>query len=205
MNKAYVVYKHTTPSNKVYIGITSCDVKRRWQNGKNYKSNKYFTNAINKYKWENIKHEILFDNLTKEQAEIKEIKLIAEYKSNNIKYGYNIENGGNATGKLSKETKRKIGLANKGKICWTKGKHLSEEHKNKISQTEKGRISPMKGKHWTIEQKANVGTAIICINTGDIFYSIREAARKTKCDKSNIIKVLKGVYKQTGGMTFEYK
>ena len=43
----YIVYKHTTPSNKIYIGITSCGVERRWQKGKNYKHNKYFTNAIN--------------------------------------------------------------------------------------------------------------------------------------------------------------
>ena len=62
----------------------------------------------------------------------------------------------------------------------------------------------MKGKHWTIEQRANVGTSIICIQTGEKFYSIREASRKTGCDRANILKVLKGIYKQTGGMTFEY-
>lgn len=200
----YIVYKHTTPSNKVYIGITSCDVERRWQGGRNYKNNKYFTNAINKYGWDNIKHEIFFNGLSKEEAEQKEIKLIAFYKSNNIKFGYNIENGGNSTGKLSEETKRKISIANKGKSSWIKGKHWSNEHKRKISEIEKGRISPMKGKHWSIEQKANVGTAVLCVNTGERFYSIREASRKTGCDRANISRVLKGKYKQTGGMTFEY-
>lgn len=27
----YKVYKHTTPSNKVYIGITTNKLSRRWQ------------------------------------------------------------------------------------------------------------------------------------------------------------------------------
>lgn len=199
----YIVYKHTTPSNKIYIGITSCDVERRWQKGRNYKSNKYFTNAINKYGWENIKHEILFDNLSKKEAETKEIELIKKYKSNNIKYGYNIENGGNATGKLSEETKRKISLANKGRHFI--GRKHTEEEKQRVSKKLKGRVSPMKGKHWTIEQRANVGTSIICIQTGEKFYSIREASRKTGLQKTGIMGVLKGKYKQTGGLTFKYE
>lgn len=205
MSKKYIVYKHTTPSGKVYIGITGNTVERRWQNGRNYKSNKHFTNAIKKYGWDNIKHEILSDNLTKEQAEAKEILLIKKYKSNNMNYGYNVENGGNATGKLSEETKKKISIANKGKTSWLKGKHWSEEHKKRISEKEKGRISPMKGKHWSIEQRSNVGTSIICIDTGEIFYSIREAERRTGLSHSNILRCLKGIYKQTGGLHFEYE
>ena len=204
MNNIYKVYKHTTPRGKVYIGITGNTVERRWQNGRNYKNNKHFTNAIKKYGWDNIKHEILFDNLTKEQAEEKEILLIKKYKSNNMNYGYNVENGGNATGKLSEETKKKISIANKGKTSWLKGKHWSEEHKKRISEKEKGRVSPMKGKHWTIEQRANVGTAILCVETGEHFYSIRDAERKTGLQRTGIMGVLKGKYKQTGGMTFEY-
>lgn len=201
----YIVYKHTTPNGKVYIGITGRTVERRWQGGRNYKSSKHFNNAIQKYGWNNIKHEILFEGLSKENAEEKEIELIDKYKSNNPNFGYNTENGGNSKGKLSEETKKKISNANKGKSSWIKGKHWSDEHKNKISKTLKGRLSPMKGKHWTDEQKANVGTAIICINTGEEFYSIRDASRKTKCDRANITRVLKGIYKQTGGMTFEYR
>lgn len=204
MNKKYIVYKHTTPSGKVYIGITGNTVEIRWQNGRNYKSNKHFTNAIKKYGWDNIKHEILSDNLTKEQAEEEEILLIKKYKSNNMNYGYNVENGGNATGKLSEETKKKISIANKGKTSWLKGKHWSEEHKKRISEKEKGRISPMKNKHWSIEQRAKVGTPIICIDTNELFYSIRDASRKTGCDRANIIRVLNGIYKQTGGLHFEY-
>lgn len=54
----------------MYVGITSKeDVKRRWLRGTGYKCNIHFTNAINKYGWDNIEHEILLDGLTKEEAD----------------------------------------------------------------------------------------------------------------------------------------
>lgn len=69
----YCVYKHTSPSGKVYIGQTSINPLDRWQNGKGYKKQAFY-NAIKKYGWENIKHEILYDNLTKEEATKKKLK-----------------------------------------------------------------------------------------------------------------------------------
>lgn len=129
----YTVYKHISPSNKVYIGITSRKPNRRWSAGKGYDNNDYFTKAINKYGWNNFKHEILFENLTKEEAEEKEIELIAFYKSDVRQYGYNIQHGGSSRGKHSEETKRKIGEANKGRKPWSYGNHHSEETKKKLS------------------------------------------------------------------------
>lgn len=201
--KKYKVYKHTSPSGKIYIGITGNSVERRWQQGKNYKTSTYFNNAINKYGWENIKHEVLFTSLTREQAENKEIELIKKYKSNNPKYGYNIENGGHCC-VMTKETKRKISNALKGKK-YKKRRNHTEDEKRKISNTLKGRTSPMKGKHWTIEQRSKVGKAIVCNETGERFYSIREASRKTGCDRANISRVLRGAYKQTKGLSFSYE
>ena len=197
----YKVYKHTTPSNKVYIGITRLDVERRWQNGNNYKHSPHFYNAILKYGWDNIKHEILFDGLSKNNAEKKEIELIAKYKSNNPDFGYNTENGGNAIGKVSEETKKKLSISHKG-LHYKKRRNHTLEEKKKISETLKGRISPMKGKHWTIEQRSNVGTPIICINTGEEFHSIREASRLTGCDRGNIIRVLRRNLQTDRGVDF---
>lgn len=95
-DKKWTVYKHTSPSGKVYIGITSKDPKYRWSNGKGYR-NTYFANAIKKYGWDNIEHEILFTDLNENDAKEMEKELIAKYNSNNRKYGYNMTKGGNGT------------------------------------------------------------------------------------------------------------
>ena len=136
---SYCVYKHTAPNGKVYIGITCQTVSRRWQGGRGYQKNEHFSRAIKKYGWDNIKHEILFDCLTKEQAEIKEVELIAFYKSNNPDYGYNSESGGNANKRHSEETKRKMHEAQLGEKSHAYGKHPSAETIEKIRAANKGK------------------------------------------------------------------
>lgn len=139
--KKYIVYKHTTPCGKIYIGITSQEPNKRWNGGSGYLNNDYFMKAISKYGWSNIKHEILFQGLTKAEAESKEIELIAFYKSDKRQFGYNIQHGGNSIGKHSEETKRKIGSANKGNKTWN-GKHHSKETKEKMSEIHIGKSMP---------------------------------------------------------------
>ena len=140
-DKHYTVYMHISPSGKRYIGITSMSVDERWRNGRGYlykykDKDEYrqpaFARAILKYGWGNFEHEVIDSSLTKEEAEQMEIELITYYKSNLPEYGYNISNGGNSVGKLSEETKRKIGEFNKGKIT-------SEETKRKMSESAKGK------------------------------------------------------------------
>lgn len=95
MDKKLCVYKHTNKINgKCYIGITSKNPNERWGiDGVGYKG-QYFYEAILKYGWENFLHEILYTDLTVEQACDKEIALINYYKSNNPKFGYNQSIGG---------------------------------------------------------------------------------------------------------------
>ena len=81
-SNTYIVYKHTSPNDKIYIGISKNDPKYRWlSNGKGYKSQTVFFNAIIKYGWINFKHEILYTNLSEEEALNKEEELIRLYKS----------------------------------------------------------------------------------------------------------------------------
>ena len=186
--RKYIVYKHTAPNQKVYIGITCKNPIYRWNNGKGYIQNNHFYKAILKYGWDNIKHEILFTGLTKEQACKKEIELIALYNSNQSKYGYNHSMGGESGSlgvkrteetrkkmsqarkgiKLSAETKRKLSDINKGKQPWNKGKHLSEEYRKKLSEAKKGKhlggakkgkTSNRKGVHLTEETKIKMSEA----------------------------------------------
>ena len=94
--KQYSVYIHINPldNNKVYIGLTKQKVQRRWSHGQGYKRCTYFNRAIEKYGWENFQHKVLFQNLTKEQAELKEKQLIEKYQATNPNKGYNIKKGG---------------------------------------------------------------------------------------------------------------
>lgn len=105
--KKWCVYKHDSPSGKVYIGITCQKLNRRWRDGEGYNRNTYFYRAIQKYGWDNFQHNILESNLTEKEANLKEIEYIEKYKSNNPEYGYNIESGGNAS-KMSESSKRKL-------------------------------------------------------------------------------------------------
>lgn len=90
----YIVYVHTLPNDKVYVGITKRKPNERWQKGNGYKNNKHFYNAIQKYGWENIGHHILYADLTFEEACEREKELIALFQSNHPNYGYNIAKGG---------------------------------------------------------------------------------------------------------------
>lgn len=81
----WCVYEHISPSNKVYVGITSKNPLRRWKGGKGYVRNDnhqpLFANAIIKYGWDNFKHNIVASELTFEEACNMEISLIRKYKS----------------------------------------------------------------------------------------------------------------------------
>ena len=89
--KLYCVYEHVFPSGKKYIGI-SCNAEKRWMNGNGYKTQKKMWNAIQKYGWENVRHNIIVSEITKKKAEQIERYLIAEL--NTIQNGYNVAIGG---------------------------------------------------------------------------------------------------------------
>lgn len=91
------VYKITNNiNNKSYIGITN-NYKKRWNNEKSNPKNparqQVITRAISKYGKENFTFEILYSNLTIEEACQKEQELICEYDTL-IPNGYNVDKGG---------------------------------------------------------------------------------------------------------------
>lgn len=154
------VYMHTSPSNKVYIGITSQEPKLRWGNGCNYSSNEHFNRAIKKYGWDNFKHEILFSNLSLKEAKEKEIELIAFYDSTNPEKGYNITIGGESGNGYhhTELAKQKISASMKGRTSPMKGRKQSEESKAKISESNKN-IPRRKGFTLSDETKKKIGEA----------------------------------------------
>lgn len=204
---SYTVYLHTFPNGKRYVGITCQDVKRRWRNGKGYEGQVVY-GAILKYGWNNIKHEVLFEGLTKEQAEEEEKALIKRYDTTSHANVYNVELGGNATGKVSDESKRKNSESHKGLMAgekhWHYGQHWSDEVKKKISEAHKGmkygeetlkkksaissgKGNPMYGTKIPAEHKKKLQAAcvkatskpVVCIETGKVYHSAAQAQRET--------------------------
>ena len=210
MKDNFTIYIHRNKiNNKVYIGQTSQDVNKRWNNGEGYKTSPKFYKAIKKYGWDNFEHIILYNNLSLEEANKMEIELIKKYNSTNDKYGYNITQGGKNF-HHSEETKKKISEANKISLKGNKwsdeqkrkmsekmmgennpffGKTHSEETKKLISQHRKGKCKgsehPLFGKHHdqktlnkiSQNRKSKGGKKVLCINTGEIFETMMDAAR----------------------------
>ena len=85
----YLVYMHTVPNGKVYIGITQNHPQTRWNEGSGYEKQTKFYKAIQKYGWINIKHEIIAAGLSKEEALKVENDLIIQFNAYDEKYGYN--------------------------------------------------------------------------------------------------------------------
>lgn len=198
----YTVYKHTNKiNNKVYIGITGRKVERRWCKGIGYRPKKpthvaYFYNAILKYGWDSFEHEILYSNLTKEEAELKEIALIHNYQSNVRVFGYNIDLGGNSRGKLSEETKKKVSDSwninreersrriSEGK----KGIKFTDEHRKNLSKAKKGKKAA---------NRRPVSQYDLKMNFIKRWESLEDAQNELGISKSNICRAIK--YDRTAG------
>lgn len=161
---SYKIYRHTTPSGWVYIGQTCRPVEERWKQG--YSCNPHFNRAIQKYGWDSIKHEILFEGLTKKEADQIEIELITEQrirgKCLNIANG---GDGGDTFSNRSKEsqeiTRRKNSIHAKQQV-WTNercmrisrskiGHTVSRDTRDKISKSLIGQNNPNFGKPKTPE------------------------------------------------------
>ena len=207
----YTIYMHKNKINgKIYIGQTSQEPKKRWNNGQGYIDCSRFYNAIIKYGWDNCEQIMVYQDVSQGQANTVEEQLIKQYKTQDDRYGYNIKAGGNNK-HHTEETKIKIGKANsialKGNT-WSEhhrqiiskmfsgkgnpfyGKHHTEETKKKISQSRKGKRAgedhPMYGKCHTKEElekmsknrQSKGGKQVLCIETGEIFNCMMDAARK---------------------------
>jgi group I intron endonuclease len=142
-------------NNKIYIGESKNVLDRLSGHKTLLKQNKheniYLQRAWNKYGIENFKFELL-EECNEEFRKSTENYWCNLLNTHNSKYGYNLrKTTPNGYSKHSEETKKKIGIANKGKEHSKEfkeavskrmlGTNMPEEVKRKISEKMKGRIT----------------------------------------------------------------
>lgn len=153
----YCIYIHTFPNGKRYIGQTCVEPRIRWRNGRRYSG--LMRKAIDKYGWDNIKHEVIYTGLTVERANEIEKKLIRDYKTTDTRYGYNITKGGDGyRGAHHSEKTREI-LRKKALEQWEKQRAngyvpppITEEAREHLSKSHSGQTAWNKGKHTMTEE-----------------------------------------------------
>ena len=217
VDRKYCVYCHTSPSGKHYVGITGQRPTRRWNNGEGYRESPHFYKAILKYGWENIKHEILYDKLSLDEAREKEIELIRRYNSDNPQYGYNLSKGGEsgfAGCSWSEERRKSAQQAMLGNKYCLGYKH-TRETRRKMSEAQLRREHPP----LTEEQKAKCianlppprlgadnpsARSVVCIETNKVYVCIKYAAEDLGVQASHISQVCNGKRNTTDGYHFKF-
>jgi hypothetical protein len=156
--KSTYIYRHIRldKNEPFYIGIGT---DSKYQRAYSKQSRNIFWNrVVSKTDYE---VEILLDNLTKDEAKIKEIEFIALYGKKIDKTGIltNISDGGdgNSGSKHTEEAKLKIGLSNKFKDYskFDRSYMQTKEYKDKVSKINKGRKMPDSMREKTSERMKN--------------------------------------------------
>jgi hypothetical protein len=158
ISKSTYIYRHIRldKNEPFYIGIGT---DSKYQRAYSKQSRNIFWNrVVSKTDYE---VEILLDNLTKDEAKIKEIEFIALYGKKIDKTGIltNISDGGdgNSGGKHTEEAKRKIGEANKYKDYskFDRSYMQTKEYKEMVSKMNTGRKMPDSMREKTSERMKN--------------------------------------------------
>lgn len=165
-----IIYKVTCETNgKIYIGQTTKSLYMRKQQHK-YRAFKgdrrsAFQVAILDEGFDNFKWEILIAVESQDELDRWEKYYIEKYKSNNPKYGYNLNSGGvgNKGFKHSEESRRKMSEKRIGvkSPCGMLGKHHTNKTRLKISAKNKGRVLSEKTR-----QKISIAAKNRLPNTG---------------------------------------
>ena len=216
-DRKYCVYCHTSPSGKRYIGITCQRPTHRWNNGNGYRKSPHFYKAIQKYGWENIQHEIFFENMSRDEACEKEVELIRKYKTNNPKYGYNLSVGGESgfVGcSWSEERRRSASAKMTGDKRCLGYKHTAETRKRMSEAQLRREHKPLteKQKETSIanlpppKRGADNPTArpVFCVELHVVYSCGKEAAEALGLQRAHISSVCRGKRATTGGYHFRF-
>ena len=223
----YKIYRLTnTVNNMVYIGMTSQPIRKRWNNGNGYLPKSRMGRAIAEFGWGAFVGDVLEDGLTEEEADEREKYYIALFKSSDPEYGYNVSIGGvkpalgihhdaETRKKISENSAKywlgkslpddmrtKISEANTGRTPWNFGKHFDDKAKKHISEGMKRAWKEDITRHprWGKFGADNpMSVKILCVETGEVFDGVRDAARKLSIPSPNISRALASGGKNSAG------
>lgn len=202
----WIIYKHTSPSGKVYIGQTK-NGKYRWKGGKSaYHNGKKLVHAIEKYGWDNFTHEILEEHIpTQNEANLREIYWIQYY--NSYANGYNMTKGGHHISKKAKIANSKqiiqldddFNIINEFESIVSAAQHVNVSPQG-IGQCTIGKSCKAAGYYWALKSDypelknikiSKYNNAIWCYELEQAFDNTKEAALYVNADYSCINRALK--------------
>ncbi|MBQ3580167.1 MAG: hypothetical protein II975_04140 [Bacteroidales bacterium] len=223
LDRKYYVYKHTNLINgKVYIGKCYRKPSYRWgidgsgylrcSKGHNKVDQRHFASAIKKYGWDNFKHEVLFKNLTADEASHYEIMMIKNYESNKPSKGYNMTTGGEGcAGRIVSQATREL-----LKKSLKKYRHIFQYDKNgnlirewngceEILEYFKTKSDSNLYAHLTGRQKSFFGYIFKLEEESNIQYKIKTTAKRIRCysKEGKYIKTFSSyqeAFKETGAL-----
>lgn len=201
-----IIYKITNNVNgKVYIGKTIRKLSVRIGEHRRH-SKSEISKAIKDYGFDNFSVEVIDHAENLEELNAKEIKWTAYYDCM-IPKGYNKCYGGDTTEGFHhrQSSKQKMSVA-KSKLYRGKGnpfygKTHSDEQKAKWSRERKGRDMSKA----TAASLPSIIRKVKNLDTGEVFDSIIEAARKYNIKPTHISRVCRGKRKHTGGFRWAYE
>ena len=200
------IYKITNNINgKVYIGQTTRTIKDRWKQHINDSKSKtnlpYFHKAINKYGPENFSIEKIIEA---PQSELDELEIFYIKKYDSYNNGYNMTLGGLTGRKYDSDYIYALWDEGKSKQEIINITGISSHQFWEVMKNYKNYSKPEAIKRGSTIMKA-IDQYDLNNNYIQSFPSIQEAARQTKSQATNIVKVLKGKMKKTNGYIWKYQ
>lgn len=218
-------------NHKTYVGQAQNFYRRMMEYVKGNEDKRLIGRAINKYGLDNFEIIILEKNLPFDKLSEREKYWIKQYNSCiyfENGWGYNATEGGEGSVgfKHTNETKKKLSELRKKSgipiVCVETGvvyknavdatKAMGGKSFSNIRACLHGDVITAFGYHWKYlgdnnwqPRKNHCNKAVVCIETNNVYESIREASRQTGINKCSIAECCRGTQQTAGGFHWKFQ